>query len=575
MKKTFIFRKASYLKQIRENKKVWIELNFKDCMYFRCMILQFTNAHSKRLLLALLSGLLLIVSFPETGGIWPLAFVAWIPLLLAEDAIAQQKKSPFHLLVLAYVTFLIYNIGTTWWIFNSSEVGAYMAFFANALLMSLAFLVFHLLKRKLGSRWNGPLLLCTWITFEFLHFNWELSWPWLTLGNVFAKTTYVVQWYALTGVLGGSVWILLLNLILFKWIKLGAGFISLKNPYFKFGLFILLFPIILSAGWYAFKSTSGQPFHVTIVQPNVDPYHTKFAKSNEEQLTDLIQLIDNHKSPKSQLIVAPETALYPLGYIYESNLRKELFNHRIHEKLFHWNNAGLLIGASTFETFTEKNSSAAVFDPNFNEFIEKYNSSLLFSQETEPAIIHKSKLVLGVEKVPFTDLFPGLEELAVDMEGGSGSLGVERGYKHFVLNKIPFTSNVCYESIYGEFVAKQSKSGSQFIAVITNDGWWGDTPGYKQHFDFSRLRAIENNKYVIRSANTGISGIIDNRGEVIQKTSWWKQQVINGTIYLNTHKTLYQILGDYLGYLSSVGLIAFILFRFYLGFQIKKPSKMQ
>lgn len=526
-----------------------------------------------KLLLSLLSGILMVVSFPETGSLWPLSFLAWIPLLWVEQDSYTHKKNRFALFCLAYLTFFIYNLGTTWWVYYASSEGAIMAFFANSLLMAIAFWLFHLLKRKLGERWNGPLLISVWITFEFLHFNWELSWPWLTFGNIFAKVPSIVQWYAFTGVLGGSIWILLINLLLFKTWRIYREKKNFSKPYLLWSGIFLIIPIIFSISLYFLKDTSGKPFHVTIVQPNIDPYNTKFTKSNEEQLTDLITLIDTKADSNTQLIIAPETALYPNGYIYENDLRKELFNYRIHEKRYQWNNAGLLIGASTYQTFDEKPSAAARFDSYYNQWVERYNSSLLFDAQSEPHIIHKSKLVLGVEKIPFTTMFPALEKLAIDLDGGSGTLGTEKGPKNFILNGIPFTADVCYESIYGAFVAKQSKSGSEFIAIITNDGWWKDTPGYRQHFDFARLRAIENNKYVARSANTGKSGIINNRGDVIRETGWWTQEVVNGTLFLNQRKTLYQIMGDYLGYLATFALVSFILARFYLAFGFHQNRK--
>lgn len=107
----------------------------------------------KRLLFPILSGLLMTVSFPETGGIWPLGFLAWIPLLAVENYTVREKKSAFLLFLSAYLTFFIYNVGTTWWVYNASSGGAMMAFFANSLLMALTFILFHLLKRKLGEKW--------------------------------------------------------------------------------------------------------------------------------------------------------------------------------------------------------------------------------------------------------------------------------------------------------------------------------------------------------------------------------------------------------------------------------------
>lgn len=531
------------------------------------MLEKFAQKRLNRWLLSCFSGILMTVSFPETGSLTLLTFVAWIPLLLVESYFHTKKKAG-SLFLHAYFTFFIYNVGTTWWIYYASSGGAYMAFFANTLLMALTFLVYHLLKRKLGSKWNGPIFLCTWICFEFLHFNWELSWPWLTFGNVFAIHPSWVQWYSITGVLGGSIWILIMNLLLLKAATKPVKFY--KNNYFIGVLFGVLTPIFYSKIILSTTKTKGESYEVAVIQPNLDPYDEKFVKNNEEQLADLLKQADDVVSEKTQLVIAPETALYPIGYIYEGNLRKEVFFHTINVHRAHWRNAGLLIGASTYQLYDTKQSVASHFEPHFNSFLETYNSSILFDNTPNPKIVHKSKLVLGVEKIPFVGIFPFLEDWAVEMEGGSGSNGVEKEPKIMTKNRVSFAPAVCYESIYGEWIAKQTKKGAQFIAIITNDGWWRDTPGYKQHFHFARLRAIENNKYVVRSANTGRSGIISNKGEVLKQTAWWQKDAFTYTIQLNSTSTLYQQLGDFLGFFAIVGLLSFIFMRFTLFFKRRK-----
>lgn len=522
-----------------------------------------------RWLLSILSGILLVVSFPETGSLTPLVFIAWIPLLLVESYFHNYKKG-FSMFLHAYLAFFIYNVGTTWWVYYASEGGAYMAFLANSLLMALAFLTYHLLKRKLGVKWNGPILICVWLSFEFLHFHWELSWPWLTLGNVFAARVSWVQWYSMTGVLGGSLWILIMNLLLYKILTQPKHLV--KNTYSVMTLILFVLPLSLSYMLYFSKDTKGTPYNVAVIQPNTDPYGEKFVLSNEEQLQTLLEQADQAVSKETQLVIAPETSLYPTTNIYERGLRKETFFHIINEHRARWANAGLLIGASTYQIFEYKNSPASRFYQPINAFVEDYNSSILFDNTPEPKIIHKSKLVLGVEKIPFVATFPFLEELAIDMEGGSGSLGIENEPRIFEKNRVKFSPVVCYESVYGAFLAKQAKQGSQFIAIITNDGWWKDTPGYKQHFQFARLRAIENNKYVVRSANTGKSGVISNRGDILKETGWWVKTQFNYTIQLNSKQTLYQILGDYIGYFAVAGFGMFLVLRILKMFNRRKTA---
>jgi apolipoprotein N-acyltransferase len=103
---------------------------------------------------------------------------------------------------------------------------------------------------------------------------------------------------------------------------------------------------------------------------------------------------------------------------------------------------------------------------------------------------------------------------------------------------------ICYESIYGEYVGTYVKKGANLLAIITNDGWWGNTPGHKQHLNFARLRAIETRKWIVRSANTGISSIINDQGEIVASQPWDTMATIKFSVPLNKQSTLYVTLGD-------------------------------
>jgi apolipoprotein N-acyltransferase len=135
---------------------------------------------------------------------------------------------------------------------------------------------------------------------------------------------------------------------------------------------------------------------------------------------------------------------------------------------------------------------------------------------------------------------------------------------------------VCYESVYGEYVGEYVKKGANFLSIITNDGWWGDTPGYKQHLKYGAIRAVETRRSIVRAANTGISCVINQRGEISKASSWWKDDVISATINVNDKITFYTRFGDYLGLMAiyiSVAIVAGVLFTKYTS--QKKSSSIQ
>src|SRR5689334_14062718 len=172
------------------------------------------------LFLSVASGLLLWFSWP-VAGFAGLIFVAFVPLLLAEDRLSQQagRRRALRAFGHFFLGLIIWNLGTTYWIYNSTGVGAVMALGLNALFMSMVWLLFHLTKRKLGAAAGYISLIVYWISWELMHLNWDISWPWLTLGNCFANTISWVQWYEYTGVFGGTLWIWVANLVVFYIIK--------------------------------------------------------------------------------------------------------------------------------------------------------------------------------------------------------------------------------------------------------------------------------------------------------------------------------------------------------------------
>jgi apolipoprotein N-acyltransferase len=175
-----------------------------------------------------------------------------------------------------------------------------------------------------------------------------------------------------------------------------------------------------------------------------------------------------------------------------------------------------------------------------------HNSALLYRNGAEPLVYHKSKLVVGVEKMPYPKVMGLLDAFALNLGGMSGTLGTQTERAVFQHAGIAAAPVICYESIFGGFVTSYIRDGANLIAIITNDGWWGDTDGYRQHMAFARLRAIENRRDVARSANTGISGFINQRGDIVGQTGWWEQTTLTAQVHLNEELSFYTRYGDYI-----------------------------
>jgi apolipoprotein N-acyltransferase len=168
----------------------------------------------KPIYLSILSGLFLFASWPVS----PLTFFiffGFVPLLFVSTQV--KKRSQFFWLT--YLTLFVWNIGTTWWVLNSTVIGGVLAIVLNPLLMCIPWIGFYNIKKRFGATVGFISLIVFWVTFEWIHLNWELSWPWLTLGNVFATHPSWVQWYEYTGTSGGTLWILLINISIFQLLK--------------------------------------------------------------------------------------------------------------------------------------------------------------------------------------------------------------------------------------------------------------------------------------------------------------------------------------------------------------------
>jgi apolipoprotein N-acyltransferase len=520
---------------------------------------------NKFLFFSILSGLLLSAAWPEKGFA-PLLFIAWIPLLVIEDFFYHnpQRKSR-QLFFLFYLSFLIWNLLTTWWVYNATAFGAAAAIICNSLFMASVFMLFHFTKKKAGNIAGYCSFIFYWVTFEYLHMNWDLSWPWLTLGNGFASYYKWVQWYEYTGTLGGSCWILLINILLFLGVK--KVFNKSSRKMFTLELLVavvvILCPIILSITRYSNYKEDAHPINIAVVQPNIDPYNEKFSgMPPHEQLVKILRLASTVTDSTTDYLVAPETAM-PSG-IWEEELQNHPDIKFLRSFLNTFPKLTVVIGAATNQLYEKgkPHSATARKFIDAGDYYDSYNTALQLDNFSNNVLTyHKSKLVPGVEKMPFPKIFKYLDKFAIDLGGMSGSLGIEKEPKTFISHdSIQVAPIICYESIYGDYISKYVRKGAQLLFIITNDGWWGETPGYRQHLVYGRLRAIEMRRSIARSANTGISCFINQRGDISQPTKWWKDDAIKETINANDELTFYAQYGDYIAKISSCVSILLIIY---------------
>ncbi len=509
----------------------------------------------KLLLLSLLSGLIFTAAWPEKG--FPVfLFMAFIPLLFVEDYISRNKDR-FNLIsvfLYTYPGFFVWNLLTTWWIWNSTTFGAVVAVVFNSLFMAIVFQLFHFSKKTLQHRYHGYwALLFYWMSFEYLHLDWDLSWSWLNLGNGFGGYTEWVQWYEITGAFGGTLWVLLINILLFEWLKnLKQGNKKLIRSLSVSTALLMLLPVVLSYARYYSYEEKINPVDVVVVQQNVDPYNEQYELPQQIIVKRLIDVAKLKLDSAVDFMVCPESALQE--YLWEDQLDRSLSLDSLYLLIDRYPKLRIVLGISTRKIYhTESEISATARKTKGDDFwYDVFNTAMYIDAGHKPQFYHKSKLVPGVEMMPFPKLLKPLEKFAVDLGGMTGSHGKDKERKVFIPTKggVPVGACICYESIYGDFLTGFARKGAQLLFVITNDGWWGDTPGYKQHFLFSKLRAVESRRSIARAANTGKSAFFNQRGDVFQSTAWWQAACIRQSLNANSEITFYVEYGDYIGRIS-------------------------
>lgn len=512
---------------------------------------------------ALLSGALLALGWP-TYGFPVLLFFAFVPLLLLEYDIrvSTVKNKRLKLLAYSYLSFFIWNFVTTSWLQYADIFGAAFAVLVNSLLMALIILAYHGVAKIRSPMVSLVFLISLWMAFEKLHLAWEFSWPWLNLGNGFSEYYKWIQWYEYTGTFGGTLWIWIVNgTVFFGALKyqIFKNKIILKSTSIKTILLILI-PITLSLiRFYTYK-TEGKTAEIILLQPNIDPYSDKYQISNEEIGDLLLKLADTEIDENTDFILAPET-------VFADNVRRSQFNtSRFKNNLDRYISAhprlNILAGISLID-FVSDPKKVGPQTNNYKDglWYNDYNSAILLNASDSVAFYNKSKLVVGVENFPYQGfLKPLIGDAMIDL-GGTVAMKTTQDYRSVFTGINPdfkAAPIICYESVYGEFVTGYVRNGANFLAIITNDAWWNETQGHKQHLSYARLRAIETRRAVARSANTGISAFINAKGEITSSLAYNKQGALKGQIIVNDNLTFYTKAGDYLARIAIF--IAFFVF---------------
>ncbi len=510
---------------------------------------QKASEHVKLITLSILSAVLLCAGWHQSVGLIFLG-IAFVPLLIVEDAFQHKTLSSAYVIGLyAFLVFFVFIGGSTYWLMRYSLFGAFTIWGIQAALWTLVFCSFHLTKKHFGTEVGYLAFIAYFMAFEYYNIKVHLGWPWTNLGNGLAAFTPCIQWYEYTGIAGGTLWILLLNVGMFLLVKKYWYNKRLAKKECLASLFLWLLPIGISYILLLSNQFSAKRVYerIVILQPNIDSYQYKLNAFNEKNLASQIDYIKpllnaiGHQT--FELMALPETVFPYVGNI-DTNFQHPADFLKPYVKVD---------GKLVFGMYLTNNQN------------EKYNAAVSVSKKDEVNYHIKNRLVPGIEYFPLLNT----NEKAFHKKYYS------KPDKAMMANEnLAYPTAICYESVFGADLAMQNRTKNKANLILTNDGWFDHTTLIQQHLNIAKLRAIENRRYVVRAANSGISAVVNHYGTVEKHLPNIEAGILEYKVPIEFHQTtFYQKYPDILYRIFS--LIAIILLLYTLVAQFTHNFKFK
>lgn len=494
---------------------------------------------------SILAGIFLGVSFPPFN-----LFLLAIPAFMLLFRITDRCTSARQVMYFTYPAFLVWNIIATYWLTLATVAGGISAILANSAIMTLPFAgIYFFRKSKFHPVLISVIAASLWVTYEFLHYRWDLAWPWLTVGNAFANAPVLIQYVSITGVMGVSFWVVVTASLLQRprhhSVESGRDSIMHRLKHLPTSLIIFLFPLISFIMYFTYNSNPVSHTEIVVAQPNYDSYlHNSGYSDINVALEELIELTNSVRTSNTAAIFWPENALmHNIIHYQERNPVSRLL-----DVAAEWD-APIITGATWYKYYLNDDHPTVYKEFTDGQKHEVYNAAIGFFPNRDMLVYEKANLVPIVERMPFLDFFGRFQNPWIDWRKVP-SYGRGSELVNYTFDGVTSPALICYDSVFPDWNRRFVKNGADFITVITNDGWWGNSSGHIQHYDFARIRAIETRRAIVRSANNGISGMIYPSGQVHSKTEYWTRTALRLSVPINHHLTFYVKYGDWIGYFS-------------------------
>ena len=504
----------------------------------------------KKIIFCIITGLLAVCAFPKIN-LFFLAWIAFVPLIFV-TIISELKGSFFYGLLSGFV----FNAAGLYWLvpmlqFNTGSyvqalivaciLWIYLALYWGIWCLYLNFSQNILRKTLQDNSYSSVILIlfsaCMWVLLEYIRTYFLTGFPWMLIGYSQFKFTEIIQVAEFTGVYGVSFLIIFCNLCFYFWISMQKG-----NKYLYTALALIITVSIFGAvRTYKFRFFGDQEFTVAIVQPNIDQDKKWDQFCKDDILFNLKKYASEIAGNKPDLVIWPEAVLP--GFIPED---KQLYD--------------------ITKYIVKTTGSFNIIGSPYNENYRQFNAALAFGSNGDYKAVHKKNhLVLFGEYIPLKTLLSKFFSVLTQM--GDFTKGEDTDI--FDNGQIYAGATICSENFFPDISRNFVLSGAKVLTNHTNDAWFFNTAAPHQHFIMNIFRAVENRKAVIVSANSGISGIVEASGVIVERTSSSQNVLLTGKFLQNDFKTFYTKYGD-LFVSACAGLLLALLILFKLRKRIPK-----
>lgn len=503
--------------------------------------------------LALAGGFLAALSFPKHN----LTFLSWIALIPLLFVVTRSRPGrAFGLSLTAGLSFyglLLYWIPDVPLHYGGLSLElSLLIVFVFILFLAVFWGLFGLALSKITPLWPPAAFLLApffWVAQEYGLTHILTGFPWGLLGYSQSSNLWLIQLAAVTGVYGVS-WVL----VFFQGAFVYSMSLKKRTPFF-IGLAVLAAAHL--GGALAMERPEPGPgsFRAAVIQGNVSLEDFEGPANAQDILAQLDQhlaLTRKEARQGAELVVWPELSV-PLCFSCEDPLHREIKNRLLTAV----RRSGLTLVAGTVEVF------------RLGEKTEFFNSALALQPDGTRTEYHKIHLVPFGEYIPYPSVFGFVRNMTPAV--GEFTPGVEPVLHAF--RDLRFGSPICYEIIFPDLVRRFVARGAHFLVTVTNDGWYGPTSSPFQHFNIAVFRAVENRRFLLRAATTGVSGFIDPWGRVRSRSEIMTRTSLADTVTPSSRRTFYSRFGDVFALFSLTLTLGFLILSLFLGRHERQQGK--